>query len=80
MKLFLFIYIFTTEITLRNVGVIKLGENIQKFRHTGLFVGASSNISPVSLQEAHVEDEKESRRRRSPLRNRSDFNESRSFF
>ncbi|KAK3555348.1 hypothetical protein QTP86_014939 [Hemibagrus guttatus] len=29
------------------------------------------------LQVSHVEDEKESRRRRSPLRNRSDFNESR---
>ncbi|KAI5610636.1 RNA-binding protein 27 isoform X2, partial [Silurus asotus] len=33
---------------------------------------------PAEAEEAgHVEDEKESRRRRSPLKNRSDFNESR---
>ncbi|XP_058270677.1 RNA-binding protein 27 isoform X5 [Hemibagrus wyckioides] len=36
----------------------------------------TEEISPC-LQVGHVEDEKESRRRRSPLRNRSDFNESR---
>ncbi|XP_017348838.1 RNA-binding protein 27 isoform X1 [Ictalurus punctatus] len=38
---------------------------------------AETEEIPVVLQTGHVEDEKESRRRRSPLRNRSDFNESR---
>ncbi|XP_027010169.1 RNA-binding protein 27 isoform X3 [Tachysurus fulvidraco] len=38
---------------------------------------AETEEMSLSLQVGHVEDEKESRRRRSPLRNRSDFNESR---
>lgn len=57
------------------VGILTQNQSLQTEKNLCISKSSSSNV--FSLKAETPEEERENRRRRSPLRNRSDFNESR---